>query len=314
MEGRVQKTQERPTKINTKKTSSARNKQNARLCIACEGSNFEQYVDKLVRCASCGLISLEKIPTFDELKRLYEKEYFFGMEYSDYMADRLALEKNFKQRIKFLNKYVSDSSVLVEIGCAYGYFLNLLKDEVKWHKGFDVSKDSIDYAKKEFGINATSGDFLDDKELKPSSVDLICMWDLIEHLGEPHMHIAKASQLLKKGGVLSLTTGDISSWVARRRGANWRMIHPPTHIHYFSPESIEQLLQRYGMKISKIRYKPTYRNTGSVFNQLIVNRKAKESNAGLLEAGYKVAKATGLDKLNIPLNLYDVMEVTAIKV
>lgn len=308
----MQRTQQRQRKSNSLKNKPSKSK--GRLCIACDGSRFKPYVDQLIKCSKCGLVSMEKIPTFEELKKLYEREYFFGMEYSDYLADRLALEKNFKQRIKFLNKYLSDNAVLVEIGCAYGYFLNLLKDEVQWHKGFDVSKESIDYAKKEFGINATSGDFLDDKELKPSSVDLICMWDVVEHLGEPHKHIKKAAQLLKKGGALSLTTGDISSWMATRRAGKWRMIHPPTHIYYFSPQSIEKLLAKYDLNVAKIRYKPTYRNTGSVFNQLIANRKALQRNSSLLETGHKFAKATGLHKLNIPLNLYDVMEVTAVKV
>lgn len=283
------------------------------LCIACDGIKSEPYLKELIKCSDCGHVSIKKVPTFEDLKKLYEKEYFFGMEYSDYIADRPALEKNFKQRIDFLKEHISNETVLVEIGCAYGYFLNLLKDNISWHKGFDVSKDSIQYAKSELGINATHSDFLSDKEIRPRSVDLICMWDVVEHLGEPHRHIEKAAQLLKRGGTLSLTTGDITSLVARKRGEKWRMIHPPTHIHYFSPQSIERLLAKYGLKVASIRYKPTYRNTGSVFNQLIVNKKAQEKNAGWLIVGYKLAAKMGLHKINFPLNLYDVMEVTATK-
>jgi hypothetical protein len=139
------------------------------------------------------------------------------------------------------------------------------------------------------------------------------MWDVMEHFGEPHKHVQKAAQILKPGGILSLTTGDISAFVAKQRGTKWRMIHPPTHIYYFTPHSMQKLLEKYGLRVVSLRYKSTYRNTGSVFNQLICNRRAKDQGSGMLEIGHKIVKSTGLDRLNIPLNLFDVMEVTAVK-
>lgn len=296
-----------------KKTAKNKAQTKQKNCIACDNSKFVEYTSELEKCISCGLIVAKHIPTFDELKKLYEQEYFFGMEYSDYKADRLALEKNFRVRTRFLKPYLHKKSRVVEVGCAYGYFLNMIQDEVAWHKGYDVSEEGIDYAKKELNLNAHSGDFLDDKTVKSDSVDLVCMWDVVEHLGEPEKYIKKSSNLLKKGGALCLTTGNIGAFVPRKRGEKWRMIHPPTHIYYFDTDSITKLLERYGLKVTSIRHKATYRNTGSVFNQLIVNRKAQNKNAKVLEVGYKVAQKTGLHKLNIPLNLYDVMEVTAIK-
>jgi SAM-dependent methyltransferase len=282
-------------------------------CIACRGQHFSECGELLVKCQNCGLIVAKNIPSEEQLAKLYTEKYFFGMEYSDYKADRLALEKNFRKRIRFLKPYLTSKSKVAEVGCAYGYFLNLIKDDVAWHKGFDVSKEAIAYAKDELHVNAYSSDFLSDEEIKPDSLDLVCMWDVMEHFGEPDKHIEKASELLRTGGALSLTTGDISAMMARARGSKWRMIHPPTHIYYFTPGSIEKLLAQYSLKVVAVRHKATYRNTGSVFNQLICNRKAKGKSASLLEFGYAIAKPLRLDRLNLPLNLYDVMEVTAVK-
>jgi 2-polyprenyl-3-methyl-5-hydroxy-6-metoxy-1,4-benzoquinol methylase len=284
-----------------------------RSCMACGSQVISEFGEHLHRCENCGLVVAKEIPTFDELTQLYEEEYFFGMEYSDYQADRKALEHNFRQRIKHLSPYLHEDAKVAEVGCAYGYFLNMIKDTVKWHKGYDVTKEGVDYAVKELGVNAHSKDFLEDNEIKPGSLDLVCMWDVVEHLGEPHRHLEKAAELLKPGGALSLTTGDVSSYVATKRGLDWRMIHPPTHIYYFNVPSIKHILARHGLKVSSVRYKSTYRNAGSVFNQLIANRKAKQQNPIILDLGYKVARKTRLDKVNFPLNLYDVMEVTAVK-
>lgn len=283
-------------------------------CIACDGDTYSKYSDELVACKDCNLVVAKDIPTFNELKELYKKDYFFGMEYSDYKADRKALEANFNQRLKFLNDYLHNKARVVEVGCAYGYFLNLIKDKVDWHKGFDVSPDGIEYAKNKLGVNATTKDFLDDNEIKPNTINLVCMWDVMEHFGEPHKHVEKAAKILKKGGALSLTTGNMSSFVPRVRKDKWRMVHPPTHIYYFDDKNIEKLLAKYGLKVTSVRHKATYRNAGSVFNQLICNKKAKQKKPYVLEAGYKIAKTVRADKLNIPLNLYDVMEVTAIKI
>lgn len=284
-----------------------------RSCIACDSVKFTNYGKQLVECQNCGLVVAKEIPSFAELQKLYEEEYFFGMEYSDYKADRPALEKNFKIRIKHLKKYLHPKSKVLEVGCAYGYFLNLIKEDVDWHKGYDVSKEGIDYAVKELKVNAEAGDFLDDKSIKTNSLDLVCMWDVMEHFGEPQKHVEKAAKLLKKGGALCFTTGDVGAFVPRQRGEKWRMVHPPTHIYYFNVEGATKLLEKYGLKVDTVRYKATHRNAGSVMQQLIVNKKAKNKSAKILEAGHKVAKKTGLENINFPLNLYDVMEVTAIK-
>lgn len=284
-----------------------------RQCIACNGKEYSDYGKELIKCRTCGLVVAKEIPTFEQLRKLYQEEYFFGMEYSDYKADRPALEKNFMTRVKHLKQYLHKDAKVLEIGCAYGYFLNIIKEKVSWHQGYDVSDEGIEHAVKELKVNATSKDYLEDHSIKPNSIDLICMWDVIEHVGEPDKHISKSAQLLKEGGALCLTTGDIGAFVPRKRGDKWRMIHPPTHIYYFDVPSITLLLEKNGLQVESVRHKSTHRNAGSVFNQLIVNRKAQEKNAFVLESGYKLAQLLKLDRVNFPLNLYDVMEVTAVK-
>jgi ribosomal protein L37E len=122
------------TKAMTKKNEVSR-------CIACDSQKFTSYGKQLKKCSRCGLVVAKQIPTFQELKKLYKEEYFFGMEYSDYKADRPALEKNFRQRVKFLKQYLHPKAKVLEVGCAYGYFLNEIKDLVAWHKGYDVSQE-----------------------------------------------------------------------------------------------------------------------------------------------------------------------------
>lgn len=281
-------------------------------CISCDGKKFGPYSEGLIKCATCGLVVAEEIPSNEEIEKLYQEEYFFGMEYFDYQADRPALERNFAKRLKRLKFMVKPEFNVIELGCAYGYFLNMIKDKTRSHMGFDVSREGVEYAKRELGLKATVTDFLDYK-VKPASVDSVFMWDVAEHLTYPDEYFKKIAEVLKPGGHVALTTGNIEALVPRRRGGKWRMIHPPTHVYYFSPKTISLLMARYGLKTISVKHTSVSRNVGSVFEQLIGNRKAADKSAGLLLAGQKAAKTIGAHKLNVPLNTFDIMEVVAVK-
>ena len=112
-------------------------------CIVSGTKNYKIYSECLIENLDRGLIVAAEIRDEKELDKLYKKDYFFGMEYSKYIEDRHALEQNFKKRIKTLKKmgFIGPNKTVLEVGCAYGYFLNLVKDKVKSHKGFDVAKE-----------------------------------------------------------------------------------------------------------------------------------------------------------------------------
>jgi 2-polyprenyl-3-methyl-5-hydroxy-6-metoxy-1,4-benzoquinol methylase len=95
----------------------------------------------------------------------------------------------------------------------------------------------VKYARDRLGVNAVCADFLE-MEDEPGAYDVVCLWDTIEHLTHPVRVVKKAARWLKPGGVMAITTGDVGSGVARLRGARWRQIHPPTHVFYFSRDTL----------------------------------------------------------------------------
>src|SRR3954452_23537703 len=218
-------------------------------CVLCDSTQFSDYGAGLVKCASCGLVVAAEIPSDTDLAKLYQEDYFFGQEYFDYEADRPALEANFGRRIERLSMLFQPTSRVVEVGCAYGYFLNLIKDKVAWHQGYDVSEEGITFARETLGVNAKNADFLTDP-VPSESVDTVVMWDVIEHVPRPQEFLARAAEVLKPGGSLVLTTGDISARLARLRGPKWRMIHPPTHIYYFDAKTITDMMATYGLTVT----------------------------------------------------------------
>ena len=193
-------------------------------CDVCGRETWKEFSGLLMRCSSCGLIRAKINPAEDELRKAYEHDYFFGGEYTDYLQERQALEINFSHRLKDLKKYLNKKSRLIEIGCSYGFFLNMCRPVVAKCIGYDITKEGIEYAKNEFGLEVYLDDFLN---YTGEPVDMICLWDVIEHLRNPGEMMAKISSAIVSGGHLVLSTGDAGSWVAKIRKDKWRMDHPP---------------------------------------------------------------------------------------
>lgn len=285
-------------------------KENTIFCDVCGQSYWQKIDSKLIRCNICGLVRAKINPSQAELNKHYSQEYYFGQEYFDYIQDRKAIERNFQKRIDVLGKYFSKQSKCLEIGCAYGFFLHLMQGRVKSITGYDVSEDAIKYARETLKTSAYNKDFL---EVPSKDIDVIFMWDVIEHLRNPDEYVAKIAKSLKKNGRLILTTGDVGSFMAQKRGSKWRMIHPPTHLFYFSTDSIKKLLGKHGLEIVSITHPGVYRNVDSVFNQLILNKAGENKSPALIKGAYSLAKISRMNRIDLKVNTFDIMEVVAVK-
>jgi hypothetical protein len=274
-------------------------------CLICGGAYIEDRRPGLLSCTACGFISANVDLTGEQLEALYSEKYFFGEEYFDYELEKESLEINFRARIRTLRRYMNVAQgALFEIGCAYGYFLNIARSSFRAASGIDISKDAVTHATKNLGLNAVAADYLS-YQVKQHP-DAIVMWDVIEHLPRPDLFVEKASADLSTGGLIAITTGDISSLNARLRGKNWRMIHPPTHLHYFSIKTLTLLLEKNGFEVLYARHPGTSRNLRSILYIVLAMR---------LKMGKLYDRIGGWSFFDrsISLNLGDIMFVIAKK-
>lgn len=271
-------------------------------CLVCGEIYQPRHVRGLVECRTCGFISAKSAPTNGELAAIYDRNYFHRGAYYDYLAEEEDLRRNFRNRLKTLRKLVPDFEMrdFFEIGCAYGFFLAELRGVAKFASGIDISADAVHYAREVLSVDAQAGDYLSLKLER--KFDVIALWDTIEHLKRPDLFIAKIWQDLQPSGFLALTTGDIGSLNARLRGRHWRMIHPPTHLHYFSVDTIMRLLNRYGFDIIHVSHPGISRTLGAILFR-ILGQSTKNWFGAL--------SALGLFHLHTRINLFDVMYIIA---
>lgn len=277
-------------------------------CIVCNSTESSSLYHQIVRCNNCNHIYADVDMSNEALRSLYSKDYFEGNEYSNYFADKEALSRNFRLRLKRLRKYLDPvrHKHLLEIGSAFGFFLEAARNDFETVLGMDISEDAIRYVNEELHLDALCQDFLD-HNFGDQTFDVVCLWDTIEHLVSPERYIRRISTLTKTGALLAFTTGDISSLNARLRKGKWRLIHPPTHMHYFSRATLQKLLEDSGFRIVYSSYCGFYRSLNNVLYNILVLRKGSQKT-------YDVFTKTKLTNLHFYSNLYDILYVIAKKI
>jgi SAM-dependent methyltransferase len=255
----------------------------------------------ILQCPDCGLGRTET-SSFDPLA-YYDDGYFSGRQsdgYADYRGAEPVLRREFARTVAFIQRH-KPKGRLLEIGCAYGFFL----DEAR-RAGFEVS--GIEPAEAaaahagDLGLSVTCG-LLGDATLKSfGALDVIVLLDVIEHLPDPQQALALLAEHLRPNGIIVLTTGDFGSLAARTTGAHWRLMTPPQHLWFFNRESIASLAGSVGLRVESLDHPWKF-----VALSLIAFQ------AGRM-LGRKIAAGPAGNRFAVPVNLFDAMRVVLSKV
>ncbi len=242
------------------------------------------------------------------LKSYYGADYFLGAEYADYLGDRAVHEKTLAGHLRRLRRYVATGGRVLEIGCAHGFFLEMIQPIYPGSMGIDISEAAVAHARLR-GMDVRAGDLLETEF--NTSFDAVCLWDTIEHLSRPYEVMRRAATLLKPGGFLFLTTGDFGAWLPRWQGLKWRQIHPPTHLFYFTRPSLRKLCNRAGLEPVRFDTVTVHRRLRSAL-QALERLQGGSPSGRLARVGLGLLPAAVLG-WGIPLNLLDTLCLVARK-
>ncbi len=229
-------------------------------CASCASTRVEAFWDeRLVRCTACGLVRAADRYFECDPAALYDAGYYSGprSEYVDYARDRWAATLNARRRVAILRRLLPGAARLLEIGAGYGYFLETASR--RWlSSGIEVSAHAAAEARSQ-NLRCDDGDYLSMPAATPPP-DIVCLWDTIEHLVDPRRTLQKAADEISSGGVIAISTGDIGAWLPRVQRGAWRLIHPPTHLWYFSVATLTRLLDAVGFRVMRVVRPMFYRS------------------------------------------------------
>jgi len=269
------------------------------LCPACGRATVYKYLYNrngcdILRCDECGLGRAEA-KAFDPTA-YYTSGYFSGKlpdGYADYLGAEQVLRREFARTVDFV-RLSCPSGKLLEIGCAYGFFL---KEAMRYFEvsGIELSDDAAAHC-RQAGLNVLSGEADEANLERVGEMDVIVMLDVVEHLRDPYATLSACAKKLNPGGIIVLTTGDFGSSLARMAGPRWRLMTPPQHQWFLTAESIRRWSTHLDMKLERLDYPWKIVPLSLILFQL---RRL---------VGFSFAKPDWIP-IGVPINLFDAMRI-----
>jgi SAM-dependent methyltransferase len=267
-------------------------------CPACarptsHRSLFAKNGCDILQCAECGLGRTQH-RGFDP-NAYYTEDYFSGGRpdgYADYRSAEAVLRREFSHSVSFIRTYRSGGRLL-DLGCAYGFFLD---EALPFYDvaGIEIAEDAAASCRAR-GLRVITG-MADERQLAElGTLDVITLFDVIEHLPDPREVLALCARHLAPGGIMVLTTGDFASLYARLAGRHWRLMTPPQHLWYFTPESLRRLAGSLGLTLEACDHPFKLVPLSLIVFQL---RRM---------LGMRQAHKAGASRIGIPVNLFDAM-------
>ncbi len=193
----------------------------------------------LVRCCTCTMVHASPRPPGVDLARVYR-----DLADEDYACSSDERIHVFRSEVGHLERWVCPPGRLLDVGCAYGYFLDAAAAAGWETYGVEISERAACVA-GEKGHTVIAGD-LESAGLEPGCFRVVTLWDVLEHVDSPRQTLIRVAKLLEPGGLAVVMTPDLSSSVARMLRERWWSV-VEMHLHYFTPATLGRLLRGCGL-------------------------------------------------------------------
>jgi 2-polyprenyl-3-methyl-5-hydroxy-6-metoxy-1,4-benzoquinol methylase len=206
-----------------------------RPCPACAGSLrplFEKDGKRYDRCGACGSAFAE-VPPGEPAR------------YHDYLPEAtLTLPEPTRKRYRELLASFAPfrtSGRLLDVGCGSAFFVEEAAAAGWTAEGTEVSMAAVEFAAKR-GLRVHPG-ILRDAPVEPGSLDVLTLFEVLEHVPSPDGILGDAARLLRPGGALYLTTPNFGSLSRRILGADWSVISRD-HVSLYTAKGLLAAVRR----------------------------------------------------------------------
>lgn len=225
-------------------------------CPVCRADSFKSVYGRacdpitrdpfeVVKCVACGLTYT--VPRPCSMDRYYPRRYrAYG-----WIVTR-ALGWLYESRVSRWTRLKPEGGSVLEIGCGPGLMLAAFHRRGWRVLGIERNAEVISAARKNPELEIITSPV----EALPQDArfDLIIMFQVLEHIGDPVPLLRECAKRLSPGGRLIINVPNFSSWQSRFAAAKWLHLDVPRHLVHFTPETLAATLERASLRLVDISF------------------------------------------------------------
>lgn len=194
----------------------------------------DQY---LARCRACGMTYVAREPGLRELE-----DYYAPYPVVENISPVTLLRYD-----ELLERFAPfrKTGRILDVGCGGGSFL-----ERAMAKGWEAC--GTEFGAGPIAACRAKGIQVMEGPLRPGDhpaegYDVICAFEVVEHLAHPGPEIDNMLKLLRPGGLLYLTVPNFNCLARRLDLAHWNVINYPEHLNHFIRRTMHRMLATRGL-------------------------------------------------------------------
>jgi SAM-dependent methyltransferase len=289
----------------------------ANACVACREINSISWSSKsgypLRRCPRCGVIFVAPSSLDASAHSQLYDHYYDG---ENPIAD--AVVSSSLNRLALSFESCRQTNRWVDFGYGGGDLLDVAESHQWSCYGVEISGQVLESGRKRGWI--VTRDCEKDDRFPEGGFDVVTMIEFLEHVSSPDSFFILAARLLRRGGLLYLTTPNARSINRWLLGSKWSIFSPPEHVTIWTKRALRVALARAGFSDAAIRsegFNPTeiltqFRSTPSPEIPVNRNEAGRRLNSAFSSTPFRRRVKAGINQGLSALNLGDRLKVRAI--
>jgi 2-polyprenyl-3-methyl-5-hydroxy-6-metoxy-1,4-benzoquinol methylase len=233
-------------------------------CPICNSSDLKLLSTKLrdgsenpvLVCENCETGFLDKILSQENLEEYYKESYRRdfkpNLQAQTNARELFDIYKQFQHdRLNLLAPYFNPNHRLLEIGCSAGMFLYHAKKHYKEVVGIELDRESAYFAENECNCQVLQVP-INKTTFEPESFDVICAFQVLEHVTDPFDFLVQALKYLKKNGILYFEFPNRFDALVSAYDLPFhtQFFYHAAHNYYFSEKGISIILNKCNLEAS----------------------------------------------------------------
>lgn len=144
---------------------------------------------------------------------------------------------------------------VLEIGCGNGYFLKKIKEKGATGLGLELNDEAIRAGQK-LGVEIRNEPLADHARTHAGQYDLVCAFQVFEHVDEVGKFFRQAVACVRPGGRLAIGVPNNDSYYFREDPYHTLNL-PPHHMLLWNPDSLRHAGQMLGLTVEAMRVEPS---------------------------------------------------------